>query len=181
MANITGRITINETDFIEVDADPGAGAGTVANVGDIAVDTLTGLIYTKRSSGDTDWKLLTHDNYTDSVSASGNITTTSTSDVLATGMTLTPPSGTYMVFFQTSLSHGSNGGSAYANIYAGGSLVANSEIQFKRSSQNMIVPSSINGILTTVNGSQAIEARWRVNSGTGTMNIYRYLSVLRVA
>lgn len=110
--------------------------------------------------------------------ASGDITTTSTSDVLATSMTLTPAAGTYQVWFTTSVDNGSNNTRVFASIYAGGVQTAASERQFARATQ------AITGVLATsakvtVNGSQAIEALWRVSAGTGTMH-QRTLVIMKV-
>jgi hypothetical protein len=106
------------------------------------------------------------------VTAGGTITTTSTSDVLATGMTSTPAAGTYLCFFTGGgwLSNpGSSNYTVAASIYAGGSQVSGSEIQFANS-QYYNTPFSCVGV-ATVNGSQAIEGRWRVNGGGGTATI----------
>jgi hypothetical protein len=54
---ITGRITVNEKQIIEVDAAPGAGAGTSADIGSLAMFTTgsVGTIYVKTGSSDTAW------------------------------------------------------------------------------------------------------------------------------
>ena len=106
------------------------------------------------------------------VTAGGTITTTSTSDVLASGMTSTPAAGTYLCFFTGGgwLSNpGSSNYTVAASIYAGGSQVSGSEIQFS-DAQYYNTPFSCVGV-ATVNGSQAIEGRWRVNGGGGTATI----------
>jgi hypothetical protein len=58
MANITGLITINGKQVLEVDADPGAALGTAAPLGSLAMyDSGTvGNLYVKTSSADTGWQ-----------------------------------------------------------------------------------------------------------------------------
>lgn len=57
MANITGRITINNKEILEVDADPAAVAGTPAEIGSLAsYDSGTiGRLYMKAGAADTAW------------------------------------------------------------------------------------------------------------------------------
>jgi hypothetical protein len=101
--------------------------------------------------------------------AAGDITTTSTSDVLATSMTLTPSSGTYAVSFTTSVENDSSGASTFINIYQAGTIVSASERQ--RTHNRTDDSSGLSATArVTVNGSQAIEGRWRVSSNQGTMH-----------
>jgi len=57
MAEITGRITINNKDILEVDADPASGLGTPAPIGSLACfDSGTiGRLYIKVGAADTAW------------------------------------------------------------------------------------------------------------------------------
>lgn len=57
MANITGLITVNSKDVLEVDADPSAGGGTAAARGSLAMfDTgSVGKLYLKTGTADTAW------------------------------------------------------------------------------------------------------------------------------
>ena len=59
MALIEGQITINEVDVLEVDSNPGAGAGTPAPVGSLAIEqdeiNSEGRLYQKTGPLDTDW------------------------------------------------------------------------------------------------------------------------------
>jgi hypothetical protein len=111
--------------------------------------------------------------------AAGDITTTSTTDVQATSMTLTPGAGTYYVTFSTDWSNGTNSTSMYANLYANGSLVTNSERQYAKGTSAMRCDLAL-GALVTVAAAQAIEVKWRVSAGTGTMG-NRSLFLLKVA
>jgi hypothetical protein len=58
MANITGLITVNSKQVLEVDADPSAGLGTIAPIGSMAMyDSGTvGSLYIKTGSADTAWQ-----------------------------------------------------------------------------------------------------------------------------
>lgn len=60
MANVTGLITVNSKDVLEVDADPSAGGGTVASRGSLAMfDTgSAGRLYIKTGTADTAWSLI---------------------------------------------------------------------------------------------------------------------------
>lgn len=180
MANILGRITINQTLLYEVDADPSV-LGLVSELGDLAINANTGEIYRKSGVADTAWKNLSFDNFTQQESANGTITTTSTAYTLVTGMTITPPAGSYLVFFQGSVCHGTNNATTFFSTYAGGTQVTNSQVEFNRANVGNRIPVSINAVLATVNGAQAIETRWRVSTGTGTLTGQRYMSILRVS
>lgn len=105
------------------------------------------------------------------ISPSGEIqstatrTTTSTTDVLMTGMTVTPPAGTYLVWFS-----GSENGLAATitfDIWSGGALVTSSERIYASSNTTNRSPFCCVARVT-VNGSQAIEGRWRTSTGTAT-------------
>ena len=57
MANIIGRITVNEKDILEVDSDPSAGGGTAAPIGSEALlnNGGVGQMYLKIGAADTAW------------------------------------------------------------------------------------------------------------------------------
>jgi hypothetical protein len=62
MANITGVITVNSKDVLEVDAIPSAGGGTPASVGSISMyedGSNVGHLYLKVGAADTAWSELT--------------------------------------------------------------------------------------------------------------------------
>lgn len=119
-------------------------------------------------------------------SATGDTTTTSGSDVLMNAMTLTPVSGTYLVWCSTTLESSSNNAIITVSIYSGGAQITHTE--------RAAVPFTNGGLLggnidlqipimthakTTVNGSQAIECRWRRSAGTATAH-ERTLDILRI-
>jgi len=116
------------------------------------------------------------------VSATNYITITSMTDVVATNMTLTPAAGTYMVTFSSLVS-----GSVFLSLWSGGQRVRGTEriIASKsidpRSSYH--ITDDISNVMTqgiiTVDGSQKIEARWRVSENTGIM-YGRTLSIIQL-
>jgi len=67
MANITGLITVNGKDILEVDAVPSGGAGTPANRGSLSMydDGAIGYLYVKTGTADTAWTLLETPDTTD--------------------------------------------------------------------------------------------------------------------
>lgn len=102
-----------------------------------------------------------------SASATNTITSTSLTDVLITDMTVTPPAGTYAVYFSTPVVNSGNGAQrVFVSIYAGGSQIPESE-RFVGMSGGATACIATQCILT-VNGSQAVEARWRAAAGTNT-------------
>jgi hypothetical protein len=112
------------------------------------------------------------------VSGTTTITTTSATDVLMTGMTLTPPAGTYLVWF-TGDYISSSATTMVADIWVGGAVVLASERPSVASAATQKYCFAAQATVT-VNGSQAIEGRWRRTAGTMT-NTRRTLSYLRVA
>lgn len=113
------------------------------------------------------------------ISATNYITTTSTSDIIATGMTLTPVAGTYMVTFSSSVS-----GSVILSLWSGGQPVLGTERITISKAIEHYWRNDINNVMTqgivTVDGSQEIEVRWRVSDHTGTMYA-RNLSIMQVS
>lgn len=119
------------------------------------------------------------------VSANNTITTTSATDTLMTGMTITPAAGVYLVLFSCSLSRANDNASITSSIYSNGTLEAGSERQVVANvSGGLSNPATTTMSVTsfavvTVNGSQAIEGRWRRSAGTATAT-YRHLKVIRI-
>lgn len=117
-----------------------------------------------------------------SASQTASDTTTSLTDVLMVGMTLSSaslPAGDYLVNFNSSMLNSGNGAERnYCSIYVGGVQVAASEIRVGIAG-GAVVPVAI-GAKVTVNGSQNIEIYWRVIAGTGTV-YQRTLRAMQVA
>lgn len=107
-------------------------------------------------------------------------TTASATDVVAALMTLTPAARTYLVTFSGSLDHSSNSSSIETSIWSAGSQAPSSERRFTRGAgQGNVSSSFFCQAKVTVNGSQAIEGRWRTSGATATMH-ERVLSILEV-
>jgi hypothetical protein len=116
--------------------------------------------------------------YSDKAGSSIDTTTTSTTDVLVDSMTITPPAGTYAVWFAGSTENGNYPRENLMSIYAGGVREEDSEVH--SSWYRSDIPSAFCCVAkVTVNGSQAIEGRWRVSSGTGLMR-HRTLLIIEV-
>lgn len=114
------------------------------------------------------------------VGNAGDITTTSSSMVLATGMTITPVSGTYLVWWGGPVTTDTNGNSVALAIFSGGTIEADSEQNSSWDKADFINPVMCIAKVT-VNGSEAIEGRW-FTVGGGTAKLFqRALMILRVA
>lgn len=113
--------------------------------------------------------------------ATNAVTTTRTANTYAlmSGMTLTPPAGTYRVFFFGSVAN-SDGTSinSYA-VFSAGTIVSDSERDFTladKKQSDMGVPVGTTAKVT-VNGSQAIEIQWK-EDGNGTLSSFKRSLVL---
>lgn len=114
--------------------------------------------------------------------ANSTITTTSSSYVIATGMTLTPAAGTYLVFFGGTVGVSSNNARVFTAIHIAGVLQSGSEREFRRGggqTSNTQTP-FLCLAKVTVNGSQQIEGRWYRSSGTAFMYAGRQLAIVEV-
>jgi hypothetical protein len=105
------------------------------------------------------------------------ISTTSATDTLMTGMTITPAAGTYQVSVRAEVSATTNNRNVTVSVYSGGSKVADSEVvSFIRTGNGLFTSADIQNTTTdaivTVNGSQAIETRWRTSGGTAQAQGY---------
>lgn len=126
---------------------------------------------------------------TSTVNATAATTTTNATatGVLINAMTLTPVAGTYYVSFHTSLQSNTNNIDVIVSIFSGGTIVTGTEMVGTPQIQggltpslNMKVPVSVS-CFTTVNGSQAIEARWRVSAAATATAGTRILNIVRTA
>ncbi len=115
------------------------------------------------------------------VKANNSVTTTSGTDVLLTGMTATPPAGTYKIMAHASALLSQNT-DMFFSVYVGGVQVTASQGQRTRSNNNTANQRMDWNYFddVTVNGSQAIEIRWRRTAGTATA-FDRQLSYMRVS
>lgn len=118
------------------------------------------------------------------VSGSSSVTS-GTSDVLLTGMTITPVSGTYMVWFSCDVTSPTAGDAISFSIYVGGVQKADSLRKIIPFSGGTLTTGNARGCaatngVVTVNGSQAIEIRWSSSTG-GVTAQNRTMSILRVS
>lgn len=114
------------------------------------------------------------------VESSSPITTSSGSDILMTSMTLTPAAGNYAVWFSGELSHNTSSATINTNIYVGGVLVTSSDRLWQRGAgQGNVTTSFCCMAKVTVNGSQAIEGRWRTSAATASCT-HKQLMIIKV-
>ena len=106
--------------------------------------------------------------YSAIASSTTSVTTTSATDVVMNSMTITPPAGTYVATFATTFGHTSNGAIIYLSIYAGGTQVAYSEDAIQSPRWVNAGYGGFTQARVTVNGTQAIDVRWRTTIATAT-------------
>lgn len=113
-----------------------------------------------------------------------NATTTSGTDALMTGMTITPIQGTYLVIFSAVVQSSNAGQGVTISLYVGGTQDATSirdAAPFDGGTLSSTQASC--GMMThgiyTVSGSQAIAVQWHVSGGTATV-FQRKLSVIKI-
>lgn len=118
------------------------------------------------------------------VSATANSTTTSNTDSVITGMTITPAAGDYMVWFSAGINSSNAGSTQHVSMYVGGVQKTDSDRTISPfdggtlSSTTAGCCVAINGKVT-VNGSQAIDIRFRTSGGTATCSA-RTLNIMRI-
>jgi len=113
-----------------------------------------------------------------SQSAAGNITTTSLTPVLATGMSKIPPAGTYLCLFMTDVTNSNAGRIVKISLYKNDAISGNSERTFvngNASDRSTAVTMDI----ISCNGTDEVRAMWNVSANTGTMG-NRILALLKV-
>lgn len=93
--------------------------------------------------------------------------TTSATEVLIPGMTITPGAGDYLIFFTGAVENTGFGDPVTISIYSNGSQIAASVIKCE-SFGGMSNPIGSNAYLTNLGAGQAIEVKWKVSGGTGT-------------
>ena len=114
------------------------------------------------------------------IAQTGEVQTTTTNDVLLNGMTTTPSAGQYIVLGFVNNRHQSSNGETFYSLYAGGVQVPNTLYSVRRGAQQGDVTSSwFASSKLNLNGSQAVDIRWRSQSGTA-QSFGRYLILLRI-
>lgn len=159
--------------------------GLAGAEGETGLQGVTGIVGADGNQGNTGLQGSTglRDIANDIANQTGNITTTSQTDILATGMTLTPAAGTYRAFFTGSTTLNNDAQSTMVSIYSGGAQNAASEttVGHGKDADNGAGFCSIGDV--TVNGSQAIEGRWRVSVALGNQGtmMERTLFILKLS
>lgn len=119
------------------------------------------------------------------VTSSGNVTTTSGTDAVMSGMTVTPIAGTYFVIFTGAIQMNIAGDFVSVSIHSGGVQDTSSIVRAAPfaggtlTSGQASVPWTTQGVYT-VDGTQAIAVEWSVSGGTGT-SFERNMTLLRIA
>lgn len=159
---------------------------SVANNGGAVLDTtpaVTGvsvchLLDNSNSNGT--WDVRTrYEPYSNEATSAAGMSINSTTDVLITTMTLTPPAGTYSVSFEASVTVGTASSTLGFAVYAGGTINTDSNRSYKALAGANGAYAYTTGATVTVNGSEAIEIRGRRSTGTTTVNTRR-MSITRV-
>jgi hypothetical protein len=124
------------------------------------------------------YRILTN---SDEKSATTDDTTTSATDVLVNGMTITPGAGNYYIWFSGSVESSATS-YQYVSLYVNGSQLTHTERQIytESSINDTSFPVATHARRLNVLDGQAIEVRWRTTGGTATMH-ERTLVVLDTA
>jgi cytidine deaminase len=106
------------------------------------------------------------------VSATADDTTTSATDVLVNGMTITPGAGNYHIWFSGSVEGNTDNTTQNVSLYVNGSQLPHTERQIYTESSiaNTSFPVATHARRLNVLDGQAIEVRWRTTGGTATMH-----------
>jgi len=123
-------------------------------------------------------------NYANQVLITGDTTSTATTYTLISGLTITPAAGTYLVSLSGTIKSTIKSRTMYLAIFVGGTIVSGSERQYSPGETDSPTPFALPlAISVTVNGAQAVEARWMVTAGSpaATMTINnRNLTLFKV-
>jgi len=103
------------------------------------------------------------------VTSSTAFTTSSATDVVITGFTVTPQAGTYALWANQDSSCTQNNSTITQTTYLGGAAVTDSIRRTQSVSANFIFQQTTETVIT-VNGSQAVDIRVKTNQGSYTVN-----------
>ena len=152
------------------------------SIGSLWINTATNTPYicTDATTGAAVWRSMLLP-YSDLVQADDTIACSTSSMILATGMTLTPPVGTYLVTFAVGgLTHATLDASISISIYMGGGIASATMLWWRGGLAAAVAGTATALAKVTVNGSQAIEGRW--SSSTSTANMRgRSLAVIQTS
>lgn len=106
------------------------------------------------------------------VTATADDSTTSTTDVVVSGMTMTPGAGDYVVWFSSSVENSAGTDDQFVSLYLDGTQLAHTERQATVDSSipGSPFPVATHAFLSGVTAGQAIDVRWRTTGGTATMH-----------
>lgn len=125
----------------------------------------------------------------DTVTGSSTASTTSSTYSLISGMTITPPAGKYLVLFSCSAATTSVNGTGDVALFSGGSEVTDTarRVACETAILGLITLSTIliaapinTQAIVTVDGSQAIEAKFRENDNDTFQIGSRRLTILKI-
>jgi hypothetical protein len=95
--------------------------------------------------------------------------TTSATDIVVTGFTVTPQAGTYAIWVSSTCTNTTNNSLSNLTIYKGATAVADSKRTFQSGSSNMTFQLATQGIVQ-VDGTTAIAGYVSTSTGTFVMN-----------
>lgn len=119
------------------------------------------------------------------ITATANATTTSGTNALLTGMTITPAAGTYLVMFSGSMNLNAAGSTGSMSLYVAGAQITHTVRNSSVFDGGALSATSATGAIAlqhiaTVTGSQVVQIEWSVSSGTATCGP-RTLTLLRLS
>jgi len=114
--------------------------------------------------------------------ATSDTGTSSGSYALASGMTLTPGAGNYMVWFSSSIEGNGGNDYIYVCLFVGGVQVAHTERRHYTESSipNTAVPVAFQAYITGVGATDAIEVHWLITGGGSATMHQRTLTIVKV-
>ena len=109
-----------------------------------------------------------------SISATNAVTTSSASDVApaavgGTALTLTPGAGNYLVLASLANSQSSSANTNTFSIYVNNILVAKTTRAIRASANSGLMALDLTAYIPGVLAGEAIDVRWKVSGGTGTI------------
>ena len=111
------------------------------------------------------------------LSGTDAVSTTSTSFVTIPGLLATPNAGTYTVTLSGSMENDSRSKKVEVAIFIDGSQINHSSRRFHRGNQQQVAP-FVSVTRATLSGSQTVEGRWKVDSGSSGTITERSLLIL---
>jgi hypothetical protein len=115
-----------------------------------------------------------------SATATTNTTSSSGTDSVISGMTITPPAGTYLVIYSGQIGTSGTNNSGEISLYNDGTRIAHSvrDVSINVAlllgvigTSTMTIGGNQTMAITTVDGSTAITAQFKVLGGSGTLTI----------